>query len=179
MTTRIKAGTVVDDGDGDGSQGHSSGENRRLCGCSNQASIYLYVLLRHNIKKLEAELEELQRTRELVQRGVNEGRRQVRDTKLDVEAWLNANEVTSNQVEGIMQDKARVKEGCLNGWCPNLKLRYSLGKKAEKNTKVVVDLEAAGFDYVISAYSLPHVENFKALKSDRRLNMEEIIGSEA
>ncbi|KAG5556093.1 hypothetical protein RHGRI_006652 [Rhododendron griersonianum] len=129
----------------------------------------------NNIKKLETELEELQRTRELVQRGVNEGRRQVRDTGLDVEAWLNANEVTSNQVEGIIQDKAKVQEGCLNGWCPNLKLRYSLGKKAVKNTKVVVDLEAAGFDYVISAYSLPHVENFKALKSDRRLNMEVII----
>ncbi|KAI8562606.1 hypothetical protein RHMOL_Rhmol03G0047800 [Rhododendron molle] len=129
----------------------------------------------NNIKKLEAELEELQTTRELVQRGVNEGRRQVRDTGLNVKAWLNTNEVTSNQVEGIIQDKAKVKEGCLNGWCPNLKLRYSLSRKAVKNTKVVVDLEAAGFDYVITAYSLPHVENFKALKSDRRLNMEEIL----
>ncbi|KAI8534292.1 hypothetical protein RHMOL_Rhmol10G0079100 [Rhododendron molle] len=97
----------------------------------------------------------------------------------NVEAWLKSvNEVTS-EVDGIIQDKPKVEEGCLNGWCPNLKLRYSLSNTAVKKTKVVIELKAAGVQYTQLSYSPPPPmpipnRDFMGFES-RRLNMEEII----
>ncbi|KAI8562463.1 hypothetical protein RHMOL_Rhmol03G0039000 [Rhododendron molle] len=130
-----------------------------------------------NIMELETQLTELETTRQGVQMGVDENRRKVRV----IEAWLtSANEVTT-EIEGIIQDKAKVKEGCLNGWCPNLKLCYSLSRKAVKKTKVVVDLKADGVQYTQSSYSPPPAclvtltnRDFMGFES-RRLIMEEII----
>ncbi|KAG5555992.1 hypothetical protein RHGRI_006580 [Rhododendron griersonianum] len=136
-----------------------------------------------NITELQTQLKELETTRQDVQMGVDENRRKVRVVGRTVEAWLtSANEVTT-EVEGIIQDKDKVKEGCLNGWCPNLKLRYSLSRKAVKKTKVVVDLKAAGFPYTqtLPSYSPPPAcletitnRDFMGFES-RRANMEEII----
>ncbi|XP_058205815.1 uncharacterized protein LOC131319541 isoform X4 [Rhododendron vialii] len=134
-----------------------------------------------NITELETQLKDLETTRRGVQMGVEENRRKVRVIGPNVEAWqTRANEVTT-EVEGIIQDKAKVKEGCLNGWCPNLKLRYSLSRKAVKKTKVVVDLKADGVQYTQSFYSPPPAcletitnRDFTGFES-RRLIMEEII----
>ncbi|KAI8562362.1 hypothetical protein RHMOL_Rhmol03G0030400 [Rhododendron molle] len=134
-----------------------------------------------NIMELETQLKGLETTRQGVQMGVDENRRKVRVIGPNVEDWLNsANEVTT-EIEGIIQDKAKVKEGCLNGWCPNLKLRYSLSRTAVKKTKVVVDLKADGVQYTQSSYSPPPAcleittnRDFMGFES-RRLIMEEII----
>ncbi|XP_058202402.1 uncharacterized protein LOC131316902 [Rhododendron vialii] len=136
-----------------------------------------------NITELETQLKELETTRQDVQMGVDENRRKVRVVGRTVVAWLtSANEVTT-EVEGIIQDKDKVKEGCLNGWCPNLKLRYSLSRKALKKTKVVVDLKADGVRYTqtLPSHSPPPAcletitnRDFMGFES-RRLIMEEII----
>ncbi|KAG5555889.1 hypothetical protein RHGRI_006516 [Rhododendron griersonianum] len=134
-----------------------------------------------NITELETQLKGLKRTREDVRMGADENRRKVRVVGRTVEAWLTiAGEVTT-EAEGIIQDKAKVMEGCLNGWCPNLKLRYSLSRKAVKKTKEVVDLKVDGVWYTQSSYSppLPCLEtitnrDFMGFES-RRLIMEEII----
>ncbi|KAG5556278.1 hypothetical protein RHGRI_006774 [Rhododendron griersonianum] len=136
-----------------------------------------------NITELQTQLKELETTRQDVQMGVDENRRKVRVIGRTVEAWLtSANEVTT-EVEGIIQDKDKVKEGCLNGWCPNLKLRYSLSRKAVKKTKVVVDLKADGVRYTqtLPSYSPPPAcletitnRDFMGFES-RRIIMEDII----
>ncbi|KAG5555902.1 hypothetical protein RHGRI_006525 [Rhododendron griersonianum] len=136
-----------------------------------------------NITELETQLKDLETTRQDVQMGVDGNRRKVRVVGRTVEAWLtSANEVTT-EVEGIIQDKDKVKEGCLNGWCPNLKLRYSLSRKAVKKTKVVVDLKADGVRYTqtLPSYSPPPAcletitnRDFMGFKS-RRVIMEKII----
>ncbi|KAG5555903.1 hypothetical protein RHGRI_006526 [Rhododendron griersonianum] len=134
-----------------------------------------------NITELETQLKGLKRTREDVQMGVDENRRKVRVVGRTVEAWLTIADEVTTEAEGIIQDKAKVMEGCLNGWCPNLKLRYSLSRKAVKKTKEVVDLKADGVWYTQSSYSppLPCLEtitnrDFMGFES-RRLIMEEII----
>ncbi|KAF7147200.1 hypothetical protein RHSIM_Rhsim03G0040200 [Rhododendron simsii] len=134
-----------------------------------------------NITELETQLKYLETTRQAVQMGANENRRKVRVVGPNVEAWLTlANEVTT-EVEGIIQGKDKVKEGCLNGWCPNLKQRYSLSRKAVKKTKVVIDLKVDGVQYTQSSYSPPPAcleiitnRDFMGFES-RRLIMEEII----
>ncbi|KAI8567219.1 hypothetical protein RHMOL_Rhmol02G0103900 [Rhododendron molle] len=134
-----------------------------------------------NITEVEAQLKELEVTREGVQMGVDDNRRKVRVNGPNVEAWLkSANEVTI-EVGGIIQEKPKVKEGCLNGWCPNIKLRYSLSRKAVKTTKVVIDLQARGIQYTRSSYSPPPPclepilnRDFTGFES-RSVTMEEII----
>ncbi|KAG5555925.1 hypothetical protein RHGRI_006541 [Rhododendron griersonianum] len=132
-----------------------------------------------NITELETQLKELETTRQDVQMGVDENRRKVRVVGRTIEAWLNRANGVTTEVETIIQDKAKVKEGCLNGWCPNLKLRYSLSRKAVKKTKVVVDLKANGVQYTQSPPACLETimitnRDFMGFES-RKLIMEEII----
>ncbi|KAG5555916.1 hypothetical protein RHGRI_006538 [Rhododendron griersonianum] len=134
-----------------------------------------------NITELEIQLKDLETTRQGVQMGADENRRKVRVVGPDVEAWLNRANGVTTEVERIIQDKAKVKERCLNGWCPNLKQRYSLSRKAVKKTKVVVDIKVDGVQYTQSSYSPPPASletitnrDFTGFES-RRLIMEEII----
>ncbi|KAF7149707.1 hypothetical protein RHSIM_Rhsim02G0093800 [Rhododendron simsii] len=134
-----------------------------------------------NITEVEAQLKELEVTREGVQMGVDDNRRKVRVIGPNVEAWLKSANEVSIEVGRIIQEKPKVKEGCLNGWCPNIKLRYSLSKKAVKTTKVVIDLQARGVQYTQLSYSPPPPclatllnRDFMGFES-RSVTMEEII----
>ncbi|KAF7147946.1 hypothetical protein RHSIM_Rhsim03G0035100 [Rhododendron simsii] len=135
-----------------------------------------------NITELETQLKGLKRTREDVQMGVmDENCRKVRKVGRTVDAWLTRADEVTTEAEGIIQDKAKVEEGFLNGWCPNLKLRYSLSREAEKKTKVVADLKADGVQYTQSSYGPPPAcletitnRDFMEFES-QRLIMEEII----
>ncbi|KAG5555944.1 hypothetical protein RHGRI_006553 [Rhododendron griersonianum] len=136
-----------------------------------------------HITELETKLGDLEATRQVVQMGADEIRRQARDVRPDIKAWLKSvNEVTT-EVKGIIQDMEKVEEGCLNGWCSNLKLRYSLSMQAVTKTKVLIDLSDVGVQYTqtLPSYSspLPGLEtitnkDFMGFES-RRLTMEEII----
>ncbi|XP_058180161.1 uncharacterized protein LOC131298700 [Rhododendron vialii] len=92
------------------------------------------------IKELEKNLEELQTTQQGVQQRVDDDLIKVRAIASNVEAWQESAREVSNEVKGILQEKPKVKEGCLNGWCPNLKMRYSLSRKAVKKTKAIDEL---------------------------------------
>ncbi|KAA8519095.1 hypothetical protein F0562_013351 [Nyssa sinensis] len=45
--------------------------------------------------------------------------------------------VFENRAEQVIQAKAEGEKGCLNGWCPVVKSRYSLNRKAKKMTEVI------------------------------------------
>ncbi|KAG5555908.1 hypothetical protein RHGRI_006531 [Rhododendron griersonianum] len=134
-----------------------------------------------NITELETQLKKLETTKEGVQLRVDEDLRNVRIIAPEVENWLKIVDEVTPEVKGIIQDKAKVKEGCLYGWGPNLKLRYSLSRKAVKKTKVVVDLQADEVAYTKPPYSpnpscmgtIPNGD-FTGFES-RRVVMEEII----
>ncbi|XP_042964942.1 probable disease resistance protein At4g27220 [Carya illinoinensis] len=72
---------------------------------------------------------------------------------------------------------------CLNGWCPNLKLRYSLGKKAQKNTQVIDELLQKGKDYA-RVYNIktplkvrsPSTELFKDFES-RKSTIQNVLNA--
>ncbi|KAG5555947.1 hypothetical protein RHGRI_006556 [Rhododendron griersonianum] len=135
----------------------------------------------NNIMELEIQLEKLKTTRQDVEMGVDETHRNCRVLGSNVETWLKSvNEVTT-EVERIIQDKAKVKEGCLNGWCPNLKLRYSLSRKAVEKTEVVINLKADGVSYSKSSYN-PSLTTMVTITNgdftefeSRRLIMKEIF----
>ncbi|CAL5431151.1 unnamed protein product [Camellia sinensis] len=135
-----------------------------------------------NIQNLETQLDSLKVTREGVQLGVDETRNNVRTVGPHLEAWLTKTNDNTAEAETIIKDKAQVQKGCFNGWCPNLKLRYSLGRKAVKKTQELARLHAEGSNYIQSSYNppppsiepIPTTTEFQGFDS-RILVMNEII----
>ncbi|KAF5938126.1 hypothetical protein HYC85_025632 [Camellia sinensis] len=131
-----------------------------------------------NIQNLETQLDSLKVTREGVQLGVDETRNNVRTVGPHLEAWLTKANDNTAEAETIIKDKAQVQKGCFNGWCPNLKLRYSLGRKAVKKTQELALLHAEGSNYIQSSYNPPPpsttTTEFQGFDS-RILVMNEII----
>ncbi|GMP97735.1 hypothetical protein CsSME_00045878 [Camellia sinensis var. sinensis] len=132
-----------------------------------------------NIQNLETQLDSLKVTREGVQLGVDETRNNVRIVGPHLEAWLTKANDNTAEAETIIKDKAQVQKGCFNGWCPNLKLRYSLGRKAVKKTQELALLHGEGSNYIQSSYNPPPpsiepTTEFQGFDS-RILVMDEII----
>ncbi|GMP97748.1 hypothetical protein CsSME_00045888 [Camellia sinensis var. sinensis] len=135
-----------------------------------------------NIQNLETQLDSLKVTREGVQLGVDETRNNVRTVGPHLEAWLTKANDSTGEAETIIEDKAQVQKGCFYGWCPNLKLRYSLGRKAVKKTQELARLHAEGSNYTQPSYNppppsiepMPTTTEFQGFDS-RILVMNEII----
>ncbi|KAI7992068.1 putative disease resistance protein [Camellia lanceoleosa] len=135
-----------------------------------------------NLQNLETQLDSLKVTREGVQLGVDETRNNVRIVGPHLEAWLTKANDNTAEAETIIKDKAQVQKGCFNGSCPNLKLRYSLSRKAVKKTQELALLHAEGSNYTQSSYNpppasiqpIPTTTEFQGFDS-RILVMNEII----
>ncbi|CAL5431181.1 unnamed protein product [Camellia sinensis] len=135
-----------------------------------------------NIQNLETQLDSLKVTREGVQLGVDETRNNVRTVGPHLVAWLTKANDNTAEAETIIKDKAQVQKGCFNGWCPNLKLRYSLGREVVKKTQELALLHGEGSNYTQSSYNpppssiqpIPTTTEFQGFDS-RILVMNEII----
>ncbi|KAA8516933.1 hypothetical protein F0562_017249 [Nyssa sinensis] len=102
-----------------------------------------------NIDSLKREVDKLKNKRLGVQMLVDAGKRNLEIVGPDVELWLTSVDEMSEGAERIVQAKVEVEKGCLYGWCPNLKSRYSLSRKAKKKKMEVVELQTNGkFDRV-------------------------------
>ncbi|KAA8517298.1 hypothetical protein F0562_017591 [Nyssa sinensis] len=133
-----------------------------------------------NIENHRSQVEKLENIGVGVQLLVDDAKRKGEIVGPDVEAWQTSVNRISEEAKQVVKAKAEVEKGCLNGWCPNLKLRYSLSRKAKKKTKEVVKLQADGKFKRVS-YPAPLVEipststgGFKGLQS-RISMMKEII----
>ncbi|KAA8516913.1 hypothetical protein F0562_017269 [Nyssa sinensis] len=94
-----------------------------------------------NIDSLEREVEKLKGMRLGVQMSVDAGKRNLEIVDPVVELWLTSVDEMSKGAERIVQAKVEVEKGCLYGWCPNLKSRHSLSRKAKKKKMEVVGLQ--------------------------------------
>ncbi|KAI7996710.1 Disease resistance protein [Camellia lanceoleosa] len=92
------------------------------------------------IKNLKEEVEKLDEKRGAMQLSVDEAERNVKVIGPDVKGWLERVDKCSEEAREILEDEVEANKGCLYGWCPNLKLRYSLGKKATNKAKEVAKL---------------------------------------
>ncbi|CAL5423013.1 unnamed protein product [Camellia sinensis] len=102
--------------------------------------------------------------------------------KTTVERWLTQVDELSNDANKFFEDEVIPNKGCLNGWCPNLKSRYSLSRKATKKTQGLEELCGEG---KFSGVSIPAVAShvgttfismggFKGFES-RRSIMKEVM----
>ncbi|GMP81279.1 hypothetical protein CsSME_00036039 [Camellia sinensis var. sinensis] len=92
------------------------------------------------VKNLKDEVKKLDEKRGAMQQAVDEAKRNVKGIGLDVKGWLERVDKCREEAREILNDEVEANKGCLYGWCPNLPLRYSLGKKATNKAKEVAQL---------------------------------------
>ncbi|KAL6997584.1 hypothetical protein U1Q18_007711 [Sarracenia purpurea var. burkii] len=141
------------------------------------------ILYDRNIKNLEDAVQKVEYTRDTVQRRVDEGKRNCETVEKYVEKWLGDVDNPIEEAKGFLENDVKANKGCLNGWCPNLKSRYSLGKKAKKKTKVLEKLFGTGIGFATApvTYPTPIVEiSFKSngdfrIFESRKLIMNKVM----
>ncbi|KAF5447191.1 hypothetical protein F2P56_032760 [Juglans regia] len=90
----------------------------------------------------------------------------------EVQTWQTNVDNRIEELRKFLEEDVNADTLCLNGWCPNLKFRYSLGKKAQKNTQAIVELlqEGEKYDRVfirappleVGSTSKGHFKNFES-----------------
>ncbi|PHT37274.1 hypothetical protein CQW23_24974 [Capsicum baccatum] len=135
-----------------------------------------------NIRSVENESEKLENIRRGVQPRVEAARRNLQVISPNVEAWLTSVDTTIADAEGVMQGRAEVERGCFYGWCPNLKSRYMLSRRAKKIEQATIDLHTEGKDYASFCYPAPPALEIEAIHSSsdeeihsRKLTEDEVM----
>ncbi|KAM3705372.1 hypothetical protein ACJW31_03G074700 [Castanea mollissima] len=87
---------------------------------------------RSHVDNLETKVEELRGARERVQREVVEAENNVKKIYADVQTWLNDSEGVIKKASKTIEDNGQANMTCCNGWCPNLKSCYQVGRRSYK-----------------------------------------------
>ncbi|GMP85121.1 hypothetical protein CsSME_00038408 [Camellia sinensis var. sinensis] len=92
------------------------------------------------VKNLKDEVKKLKEKRGTIQLSVDEAERNVKVIGPDVKGWLERVDKCCEEAGEILKDEDEANKGCLYGWCPNLKLRYSPSKKAINKAKEATEI---------------------------------------
>ncbi|KAF3438238.1 hypothetical protein FNV43_RR20999 [Rhamnella rubrinervis] len=102
-----------------------------------------------NIKALTEETEKLKDKRAAIQMSMDKATTQLEVISPEVKRWVSEVDKIMNELRKFFEEDVKVNKTCFNGWCQNLKLRHSLGRKAKKHTEVVLKLQQEGkFDRI-------------------------------
>ncbi|KAJ4824813.1 hypothetical protein Tsubulata_008597 [Turnera subulata] len=112
-----------------------------------------------NVNKLEDKVRELKRAHDKLQRYADDERRNLKTIESDVEEWLSEVENTIQKLQSeFTAREERAKKKCFIGLCPNVKARYQLSRKAEKEREAVDHLQKKQDGFSKIAYETPLVE---------------------
>ncbi|XP_048321228.2 disease resistance protein At4g27190 isoform X2 [Ziziphus jujuba] len=102
-----------------------------------------------NIKALEDENVKLMNKRADVQKLIDAANRNSEVIGDEVNWWVSEVDKITDELEKFLKEDATADKMCFHGWCPNLKLRHSLGRKAKKHAEGVLKLQQEGkFDRI-------------------------------
>ncbi|KAJ7972078.1 Disease resistance protein [Quillaja saponaria] len=93
-----------------------------------------------NISKLKEEHEKLKEKKYGVKGKVEADERKARQVPGNIKGWLTRVDKIDGEIEGFYKDEVNRRKRCLGGWCPNLKTRYSMSKKAVKKTEDILNI---------------------------------------
>ncbi|KAL6324451.1 hypothetical protein AAG906_013055 [Vitis piasezkii] len=115
---------------------------------------YLFCYRSH-LDDLNKEVQELGHVKDDLQITVDEAKRRGDDIRPSVEDWLTRADKKTREAKTFMEDEKKRTKSCFNGWCPNLKSRYQLGREADKKAQVIAEIrEHRNFPDGVS-YSAP------------------------
>ncbi|KAM3288826.1 putative disease resistance protein [Capsicum chacoense] len=92
-----------------------------------------------------------------------------------VENWLTSVDGTTAEVKVVLGHRVEVERGCFYGWCPNLKSRHSLSRKAKKFVLAMNDLQKEGKDYAPLSCPAPSAVEIEAIPSNSNGEDEGVI----
>ncbi|KAF3633257.1 putative disease resistance protein-like [Capsicum annuum] len=121
---------------------------------------------RRNIRFLENACEKLENIRSGVQQRKDAEWRNSLGVSLNVEEWLTIVGETTAEVKVVLGRRVEVERGCFYGWCPNLKSRHSLSRKAKKFVLAMNDLQKEGKDYAPLSCPAPSAVEIEAIPSN-------------
>ncbi|PHT37314.1 hypothetical protein CQW23_25014 [Capsicum baccatum] len=110
---------------------------------------------RRNIRSLDEESNKLEGIRRGVQHRKDAADRNLKSLPPHVENWLKDVNETTADVSVLLGRRAEVERGCFYGWCPNLKSRHSLSRKAKKIEQAMIGLQVEGTRYAPSSCPAP------------------------
>ncbi|XP_058211572.1 uncharacterized protein LOC131323744 [Rhododendron vialii] len=96
-----------------------------------------------NLESLRNQVKMLEERRDKGQLLVNEAKRKGEVIGPEVEVWMERVVGPSSKANHILDERQPNKE-CLNGWCPNLKSRHSISRKAKMMAEEVAKLHGDG-----------------------------------
>ncbi|XP_035541559.1 uncharacterized protein LOC108991631 isoform X2 [Juglans regia] len=105
------------------------------------------VFYKSSIATLEEKFRRALEKKEAVQQSVNGAQWNQEVVASEVKTWLTNVEKKIEEIQKFLGEDVKANRMCLNGWCPDLKLCYSLGKKAKKNTQAIIQLLEEGEKY--------------------------------
>uniref|UniRef100_M1AF85 Cc-nbs-lrr resistance protein n=1 Tax=Solanum tuberosum TaxID=4113 RepID=M1AF85_SOLTU len=130
-----------------------------------------------NITSMENESEKLKNTRIEVDQKAEVARRNLTGISPNGVLWLTSVDTTIAKVDDVMGRTAEVEKGCFYGWCPNLKSRYSLGRRAKKTIEELTKLQTEGgvisYDRPVQIEATP--SNYGEVFDSRKLKEDEIM----
>ncbi|KAH0723977.1 hypothetical protein KY285_005855 [Solanum tuberosum] len=155
----------------------------KVTGCLMQPVVrgigYLYYY-KSNIRCMDKESEKLKNIKTEVQERAEVARRNLQRISRNGEAWLTSVDTTTEHVEAVRQGTAEVERGCFYGWCPNLKSRYSMSRRAKKITLELIQLQnesnrpdVTSFDHPVQSEAIP--SNYGEVFDSRKLKEEEVM----
>ncbi|KAM7505427.1 hypothetical protein LguiB_004331 [Lonicera macranthoides] len=106
-----------------------------------------------NITNLTDGVQDLLHKSAGVQLSVDRANKNLEVIAPNVEVWLTKVGEIEKKMSEVVEGTEKVKKGCLNGWCPNLKQRYLLSRKAVKQTLEIVKLQEEGAGYTQLSYT--------------------------
>ncbi|KAH0683032.1 hypothetical protein KY290_021615 [Solanum tuberosum] len=132
-----------------------------------------------NITSLDEESQKLENIRHGVEERAEAARRNLQVISPNVEAWLTSVDITTADVAAVMQ-RGRI-EVERYGWCPNLKSRYSLSKRAKKITLEMIELRNEGNKHDVFCYPVVEIEAISSNSTEefdsRKLQEEEVMAA--
>ncbi|KAB1220808.1 hypothetical protein CJ030_MR3G003308 [Morella rubra] len=99
-----------------------------------------------NIENFKDHFQKLRDKRDAVQQSVDTAKWNDEAIAGEVQIWLTNAGKKNEDMQRFIAD-VEVKKMCLNGWCPDMKSRYSLSRKAQKNTEAIIELIKEGDKY--------------------------------
>ncbi|KAI8540360.1 hypothetical protein RHMOL_Rhmol09G0257100 [Rhododendron molle] len=97
-----------------------------------------------NLERLRNQVKTLEERRDSVQLLVNEAKRKGEVIGPEVEGWMARVVGPSSEANRILDDERQPNKVCLNGWCPDVKSRLSISRKAKKLAEKVAKLHGDG-----------------------------------
>ncbi|KAF3674854.1 hypothetical protein FXO38_05028 [Capsicum annuum] len=146
--------------------------------CEVVRGIGYFHYYKRNIRSLDEESNKLENIRSGVHQRVEAALRNLQVISPNVEARLACVDDTTADVAGVMRGRIEVERGCFYGWCPKLKSRYRLSKRAKKITLDVIELQNEGnkhdvFCYPVLAVEIEAIPINSVEKFDSRIKKEE------